>query len=64
MYIDENAQFSAFEFSARIVAGTNIFMNGSPYTTLIFDEPMSMGRRIAREIKQANEKNELDEITT
>ena len=61
---DENAQFSAFEFSARIVAGTNIFMNGSPYTTLIFDEPMSMGRRIAREIKQANEKNELNNITT
>ena len=51
-------------FSARIVAGTNIFMNGSPYTTLIFDEPMSMGRRIAREIKQANEKNELNSITT
>ena len=61
---DENAQFSAFEFSARIVAGTNIFMNGSPYTTLIFDEPMSMGRRIAREIKQADEKNELNSITT
>ncbi len=61
---DENAQFSAFEFSARIVAGTNIFMNGSPYSTLIFDEPMSMGRRIAREIKQADEKNELDNITT
>jgi len=61
---DENAHFSAFEFSARIVAGTNIFMNGSPYTTLIFDEPMSMGRRIAREIKQANEKNEMDNITT
>jgi len=61
---DENAHFSAFEFSARIVAGTNIFMNGSPYSTLIFDEPMSMGRRIAREIKQANEKNELNNITT
>ena len=61
---DENAHFSAFEFSARIVAGTNIFMNGSPYTTLIFDEPMSMGRRIAREIKQANEKNEMNNITT
>jgi 5-formaminoimidazole-4-carboxamide-1-(beta)-D-ribofuranosyl 5'-monophosphate synthetase len=39
-------------------------MNGSPYTTLIFDEPMSMGRRIAREIKQANEKNEMNSITT
>ena len=61
---DENAQFSAFEFSARIVAGTNIFMNGSPYTTLIFDEPMSMGRRIAREIKQADAKNQLKSITT
>ena len=61
---DENAQFSAFEFSARIVAGTNIFMNGSPYTTLIFDEPMSMGRRIAREIKQADLNNQLENITT
>nr|AIF04081.1 5-formaminoimidazole-4-carboxamide-1-(beta)-D-ribofuranosyl 5'-monophosphate synthetase (purP) [uncultured marine thaumarchaeote KM3_170_F12] len=61
---DENAQFSTFEFSARIVAGTNIFMNGSPYTTLIFDEPMSMGRRIAREIKQADTKNQLKNITT
>jgi len=61
---DENAQLSAFEFSARIVAGTNIFMNGSPYTTLIFDEPMSMGRRIAREIKEADTNNQLKNITT
>jgi len=61
---DENALFSAFEFSARIVAGTNIFMNGSPYTTLIFDEPMSMGRRIAREIKEADTNNQLKNITT
>ena len=61
---DENAQFSAFEFSARIVAGTNIFMNGSPYTSLIFDEPMSMGRRIAREIKQADLNNQLEQVTT
>ena len=61
---DENAQFSSFEFSARIVAGTNIFMNGSPYTTLIFDEPMSMGRLIAREIKQADSNNQLKDITT
>jgi 5-formaminoimidazole-4-carboxamide-1-(beta)-D-ribofuranosyl 5'-monophosphate synthetase len=39
-------------------------MNGSPYTTLIFDEPMSMGRRIAREIKQADAQNQLKNITT
>ena len=61
---DENAQFSAFEFSARIVAGTNIFMNGSPYTSLIFDEPMSMGRRIAKEIKEADSNNQLENVTT
>ena len=61
---DENATFKTFEFSARIVAGTNIYMDGSPYSTLLYDEPMSMGRRIAREIKIASEGNQLDKITT
>jgi len=61
---DENAKFTSFEFSARIVAGTNIYMNGSPYTTLLYNEPMSMGRRIAREVKIATESNQLDKITT
>lgn len=61
---DENGKFKTFEFSARIVAGTNIFMNGSPYTTLMYNEPMSMGRRIAREIKKADSSNSIDKITT
>jgi len=61
---DENAKFTSFEFSARIVAGTNIYMDGSPYTTLLYNEPMSMGRRIAREVKNATESNQLDKITT
>ena len=61
---DENAAFKTFEFSARIVAGTNIYMDGSPYSTLLYDEPMSMGRRIAREVKIASEGNQLDKITT
>jgi len=61
---DENAQFSAFEFSARIVAGTNMYANGSPYTTFMYNEPMSMGRRIAREIKKAEEQNKIDIIVT
>jgi len=61
---DENANFHTFEFSARIVAGTNLYVNGSPYTALNYDEPMSMGRRIAREIKLAETKNELKNITT
>ena len=61
---DENAKFTSFEFSARIVAGTNIYMDGSPYYSLLFNESMSMGRRIAREIKTADEKNEIEKIVT
>ena len=61
---DENANFTSFEFSARIVAGTNIYMDGSPYYSLLFNENMSMGKRIAREIKMAESKNRLKEITT
>jgi len=61
---DENAKFTAFEFSARIVAGTNIYMDGSPYYSLLFNESMSMGKRIAREIKNAIKQKQLDKITT
>ncbi len=61
---DENAKFYTFEFSARIVAGTNMYINGSPYTALNYDEPMSMGKRIAREIKIASKEGTLDKITT
>ncbi|MCV0372605.1 MAG: formate--phosphoribosylaminoimidazolecarboxamide ligase [Nitrosarchaeum sp.] len=61
---DENAKFTSFEFSARIVAGTNIYMDGSPYYSLLFNEQMSMGKRIAREIKIADASNQLDIVTT
>lgn len=61
---DADANFKTFEFSARIVAGTNIFMTGSPYTALLYDVPMSMGRRIAREIKEASSKNQLEKVVT
>jgi 5-formaminoimidazole-4-carboxamide-1-(beta)-D-ribofuranosyl 5'-monophosphate synthetase len=61
---DENGKFITFEFSARIVAGTNLYVNGSPYSDLIYNEPMSMGRRIAREIKNAKKENQLAKITT
>ena len=61
---DQDTQFKVFEFSARIVAGTNMYVNGSPYTTFMYNEPMSMGRRIAREIKNAEEQNKIDIIVT
>ncbi len=60
----EELEFVVFEISARIVAGTNPFVNGSPYTWLRYDFPMSTGRRIAREIKQAIEEDRLDDILT
>ncbi|RLE50677.1 MAG: 5-formaminoimidazole-4-carboxamide-1-(beta)-D-ribofuranosyl 5'-monophosphate synthetase [Candidatus Methanomethylicota archaeon] len=61
---DENGEVYFFEFSARIVAGTNLYINGSPYSYLIYNEPMSMGRRIAREIKLAMQANRLNDILT
>ena len=51
-----------FEISARIVAGTNPFIDGSPYTWLKYKEPMSTGRRIAREIKSAIRTNRLNKV--
>ncbi len=51
-----------FEISARIVAGTNPYIDGSPYTWLKYNEPMSTGRRIAREIKMAIKTNQLKKV--
>lgn len=60
--VDPDLQFYVFEISARIVAGTNPYINGSPYTWLKYDVPMSTGRRIAREIKMAIEMDRLDDV--
>ena len=60
--LTDKLEFYVFEISARIVAGTNPFIGGSPYSYLNYDVPMSTGRRIAREIKKAVELNKLDEI--
>lgn len=54
--------FLVFEISARIVAGTNPYVNGSPYTDLRYDVPMSTGRRVAREIKHAIEQDKLKKV--
>lgn len=61
---DSEGKFTSFEFSARIVAGTNLYVDGSPYSTLLYDEPMSMGRRIAREVKMAKRKGRLADVVT
>lgn len=60
--IDPNLNFRVFEISARIVAGTNPYVNGSPYSWLRYDVPMSTGRRIAREIKRGIEQDRLEDL--
>ncbi len=60
--ITPELEFFVFEISARIVAGTNPYTNGSPYTDLRYNEPMSSGRRVAREIKLAIESGQLDKV--
>jgi 5-formaminoimidazole-4-carboxamide-1-(beta)-D-ribofuranosyl 5'-monophosphate synthetase len=61
---DSEGRFTTFEFSARIVAGTNLYLEGSPYSGLLYGEPMSMGRRIAREVKMAKRKGKLQKVVT
>ncbi len=60
--ITEDMQIHAFEISARIVAGTNIFADSSPYSVFLDGKPMSMGRRIAMEIKNAAKAKKIAEI--
>jgi 5-formaminoimidazole-4-carboxamide-1-(beta)-D-ribofuranosyl 5'-monophosphate synthetase len=60
--IDPELNYYVFEISARIVAGTNPYIHGSPYTWLRYDEPMSTGRRIARDIKMAAERGEIEKV--
>ena len=59
--VTDDLKIKVFEISSRIVAGTNPFISGSPYADLI--EPgLSTGRRIAQELKLANEKDMLMEV--
>lgn len=59
--VTDTLDVKVFEISSRIVAGTNPFVSGSPYSDLI--EPgLSTGRRIAQEIKYAVQHGMLGEV--
>jgi 5-formaminoimidazole-4-carboxamide-1-(beta)-D-ribofuranosyl 5'-monophosphate synthetase len=61
--VTDTMEIMVFEISSRIVAGTNPFISGSPYSDLI--EPgLSTGRRIAQEIAYARDKDLLKEVLT
>jgi len=59
--VTDALKFKVFEISTRIVAGTNLFISGSPYADMV--EPgMSTGRRIARELRLGWKSGRLREI--
>ena len=60
--VTRKLEIKVFEISARIVAGTNPYTEGSPYTALKYDVPMSTGRRIAMDIREAIERNQLADV--
>lgn len=59
--VTDKLEIKVFEISARIVAGTNLYLSGSPYSDLI-EPDLSTGRRIAQEIKLASSTGQLDKI--
>ena len=60
--ITPTQEFFVIELSCRIVAGTNLFIDGSPYSALYYNKDVSTGRRIAMEIKKAINFKKLDKI--
>jgi len=61
--VTDELEIKVFEISARIVAGTNLYISGSPYADLI-QPGLSTGQRIAQEIKLAIQEDALEEIIT
>ncbi len=63
--VTDKLEYKVFEFSGRIVAGTNVYMGQpAPYGSLYWETPMYMGRRIARELRLAWERGLLEKIVT
>jgi 5-formaminoimidazole-4-carboxamide-1-(beta)-D-ribofuranosyl 5'-monophosphate synthetase len=54
-----------YDVAPRIGGGTNVYIGiGGQYSKLYFGKPISIGRRIAMEIREAAEQEKLAEVTT
>jgi 5-formaminoimidazole-4-carboxamide-1-(beta)-D-ribofuranosyl 5'-monophosphate synthetase len=62
--VTEDLRPVVFEFSGRIVAGTNVYLGGSPYLALYWGRPLTVGRRVAMEIRMASEQGRMGEVVT
>jgi 5-formaminoimidazole-4-carboxamide-1-(beta)-D-ribofuranosyl 5'-monophosphate synthetase len=63
--LDKDGRPTVFDVAVRIGGGTNIHLGlGHPYGNALWREPMSSGRRLAREIRLAPDDGRLSEIVT
>jgi 5-formaminoimidazole-4-carboxamide-1-(beta)-D-ribofuranosyl 5'-monophosphate synthetase len=63
--LDKDGRPTVFDVAVRIGGGTNIHLGlGHPYGNALWREPMSTGRRLAREIRTALDDGRLSEIVT
>jgi 5-formaminoimidazole-4-carboxamide-1-(beta)-D-ribofuranosyl 5'-monophosphate synthetase len=63
--LDPGGHPTVFDVAARIGGGTNVHLGvGHPYANALYREPMSTGRRIAREVRRAIDEGRLAEIVT
>lgn len=63
--VTQDLEFVVIDIAMRIGGGTNIWAGiGSQYSKFYFGEPISLGKRIAIEIKEAISSDRVDEIVT
>ncbi len=63
--IDKDMNYSIYDVAPRVGGGTNVHMSvGHPYGNSTWRKPMSSGRRIAMELRNAVEQDRLDEVLT
>jgi 5-formaminoimidazole-4-carboxamide-1-(beta)-D-ribofuranosyl 5'-monophosphate synthetase len=63
--VDKDMKFYIYDVAPRIGGGTNVHVGvGHPYGNSLWRRPMSTGRRIAMEIRQAAEQGRLAEVVT
>lgn len=63
--VDKDMNFYIYDVAPRIGGGTNVHVAvGHPYGNMLWREPMSTGRRVAREVKRAAQHELLPKIVT
>jgi 5-formaminoimidazole-4-carboxamide-1-(beta)-D-ribofuranosyl 5'-monophosphate synthetase len=63
--VDRDGRLYVFDVAVRIGGGTNIHMSlGHPYGNTLWRVPMSSGRRLARELREAIAQERLREVVT